>query len=88
MCFSSIENFLNFKGGRQFNSIIASLSCVMIKAQLNTRDEIGPLVEFVNRLEIQMKHLVIEVPKIKNYTVLQDQIMNYNAIIYHSGIII
>ena len=86
--FSSLEKFLSFKGDVQLNSIIASLSCVVIKTQLTTSKEIGLLVEFVQGFEIPMKHLVINVPTIQNYTVLQDQIMNYNARIYHNGRII
>ena len=85
MCFSSLEKFLNFMGDIQLNSIIVSLSCGVIKAQLDTSDEIGPLAEFVNQLEIQKKYLVIEVPKIHNSTVLKNKIMNYNAMIYHDG---
>ena len=85
LLFSSLKNFLNFKGDEQFNSIIISLSCVRIKAKLDTSDEIGPLVEFVNQLEIQKKHLIIETPVLKNYTVLQDNIMTYNVGIYHDG---
>ena len=88
MCFSSLEKFLNLKSDRQLNSIIASLSCVVIKAQLATSNEIGLLVKFVHGFEIQVKHLVINVPIIQNYTVLQDQIMNYNARLYHDGRII
>ena len=60
----------------------------MIKAQLTTSGEIEPLLEFVHGFEIPMKHLVIEVPIIQNYTVLQEQIMNYNGGIYHDGRII
>ena len=85
MSFSSIEKLLSFKGDVQFNSVIASISCTVIKTQLDSSNEIGPLVEFVNSIEIQMKHLVIQTPIIQNYTVLQDQVMNYNAIIYHDG---
>ena len=58
---------------------------MVIKANLTTSDEIGPLVKFVNGFEIQATHLNMEVAKIHNYTVLQDQIMNYNARIYHDG---
>ena len=85
MKFSSLEKFLNVKHAGQLKSIIASLSCVVIKAQLTTSGEIEPLLEFIQGFEIAMKHLVIEVPIIQNYTVLQDQIMNYNAGIYHDG---
>ena len=85
MQFSSLEKFLNVKDDGQFNSIIASLSCVVIKAQLATSDEIEPLVEFVNRAEGPMKHLVIGVPIIQDNKVFQKQIMNYNAMIYHNG---
>ena len=88
MSFSSLEKFLNFKDDGQFNTIIASLSCMVIKAQLATSEEIGQLVKFVKKLGVQMKHLVIDVPIIKNDTVLLDQIMNYNAMIYHDGRII
>ena len=52
---------------------------------MDTSDKIGPLVEFVNSLEVQKKHLVIETPIIKNYTGLQNQVMSYNAMIYHDG---
>ena len=88
MSFSNLEEFVNLKSDRQFNSIIASLSCVVIKALLTTSKDIELLVEFVHGFEIQMKHLVINVPIIQNYTVLQDQIMNYNARIYHDSMII
>ena len=87
VCFSSFEKFLNVKDDGQFHSIIASLSCVGIKAQLDTSDEILPLVEFVNKLEIQIKHLVIDVPIIQNYTVLLKQTISINAMIHHDGII-
>ena len=85
MCFSSLEKFLNLKSDGQLNSIIASLSCVVIEAHLTTSDKIGLLVEFVHGFQMQMKHLVIHVPIIQNYTVLQDQIINYNAKLYHDG---
>ena len=60
----------------------------MIKANLATSDEIGPLVEFIHGFEIQIKHLVIDIPIIQNDTVLQDQVMNYNAKIYYNSMII
>ena len=85
MQFSSLEKFLHFKQAGQLKSIIAYSSCVAIKAQLATSNEIEPLLQFIHGLEIPMKHLVIEVPIIQNYTVLQDQIMNYNARIYQDG---
>ena len=85
MSFSSLRKFFNFEGDEQLNSIIASLSCVVIKAQLATNDEIGPLVDFVRGFKIQRRHLVIEVPTIHNSTVLQTQIINYNTMIYHDG---
>ena len=86
-CFTSLEKFLNVKDYGQFHSVIASFSCVVIKAKLDTSDEIGPLVEFVNKLEIQIKHLVIDVPIIQNKTVLLNQIININAMIHHDGIV-
>ena len=58
---------------------------MVIKAQLATSDDIEPLVEFVNRAEVPMKHLVIGVPIIQDNKVFQKQIMNYNAMIYHNG---
>ena len=66
-------------------SIVASLSCVVIKAQLTSSDEIGPIMEFANSFEIQIKHLVIEVALMPNSTVLQNKNINYNAMIYHDG---
>ena len=85
MSFSSLRKFFNFKVDEQLNSIIASLSCVVIKAQLANSDEIGPLVDFVHGFKIRRRHLVIEVPTIHNSTVLQTQIINYNTMIYHDG---
>ena len=88
MSFSSIRRFLNVKNDGQLNSIITSLSCVVIKAQLATSNELVPLVEFANGLKMKSKYLVIGVPIIQNYTALQHLTMNYNAMIYHNGIII
>ena len=61
---------------------------MVIEANLTTSDEIGALVKLVNGFEIQAIHLNMEVPTIENYTMLQDQIMNYNARIYHDGMIL
>ena len=65
-------------------NILASISCLMIRADVTTDTEVSQVIDIVTRLRIVKKHLIITTPKL-NDTFLKNKTINFNVVIYQKG---
>ena len=65
-------------------NILASISCLMIRADVTTDTEVSQVIDIVTRLRIDKKHLTISTPEL-NVANLQNKTINFNVVIYHKG---
>ena len=71
--------------GDRFASLASSIPCVVTKARLSTNNDIGPLVDLVDKLETKQKYLLVAVPELTNITQLQNKSINFNVVVHHDG---
>ena len=79
-----MDQLLKAKDGNIFQSILASVSCLMTLAKVDHTEEISQLVEIVKERRLTNKLLVV-IPSALNLTSIRNKSFNFNMIIYHRG---
>ena len=82
MRFSNVDQLLKVKDDNTFQSIMASITCLMALAEVNHTEEVSQLVDFVNEQRSATKQLVVTQQSRLNATLIQNKRLNFNLIVH------
>ena len=82
MRFSNVDQLLKVKDDNTFQSIMASITCLMALAEVNHTEEVSQLVDFVNEQRSATKQLVVTQQSRLNATLIQNKRLDFNLIVH------
>ena len=80
--FDHIEMLQEVKESVEFKSMTARISCLITIVRKHNDSEVSRLMEIVNQLKIERKHLQI-FTETGNTTLFRKRMMNFNVIVSH-----
>ena len=84
--FSTVDSLQEVKHDNTFATLGESLKCIKIHARVRENTEIAVLVDFMNGLrKIASKHLVVNILKPLNTTLLEKILINYEVTIHEEN---
>ena len=84
--FSTVDSLQEVKHDNAFATLGESLKCIKIHARVRENTEIAVLVDFMNGLrKIASKHLVVNILKPLNTTLLEKILINYVVTIHEEN---
>ena len=80
--FWSVSHLLRVEHEMSLMNLLAFISCLKTIAHVSTDQEVSQMIDFVERLRIDKKHLIISTPKL-NHVCLQNKTINFKVVIFH-----
>ena len=82
---SSNEKFMGLKDDERLLSIVSSTSCLATVAENDSNEEVSKMIDFISGLNVQEKHLLIQMSSGLESNVLKKKRINFNVVISHSS---
>ena len=82
MRFSNVDQLLKVQDENIFKSIMSSITCLMVIAEVNHAEEVLQLVDFVNEQKSSTKQLLVTQQSRLNTTLIQNIRLNFNLIVH------
>ena len=80
--FSTIDSLKDVKHNKALATLVKSINCIKIHARVRENTNIAELMDFMNGIrKISSKHLVVNILKPLNTTLLEKIIINYEVTI-------
>ena len=78
--FFSVDSLKKAKDDKRFVTMVESLNCIKVIANVRASNEIVVLMEFMNSLrKVSAKHIIIKIPKLTNIALLEQISINYEV---------
>ena len=76
--FQGAKELLEVKDTKQFSRMLTPISCLISIVEINHDDEIGQIMDMINRIKVKTKYLSLIVSTF-NKPLFQDKTINYNV---------
>ena len=82
MKFRGAKDLLEVKDHPKMSTIMSKISCLVTSVETDQDDEVSLLINMLNDMKVERKHLLLIVSKL-NKTILNEKTINYNVGMYH-----